>query len=64
MSRNGFDCSAPAQVTRVKARSPGFEPIPPSEWRERLRSLARWVLYGLGALILAGAGVGVVALAI
>lgn len=47
----GRNC--PVRVARVKARYPKYvEYDPPSQWRNRLRGLARWILYALLGLLL------------
>lgn len=44
--QQGRDC--PAVVAKVGQRYPKYiESAPPSLWRERLRDLARWMLYAL-----------------
>lgn len=50
----GRDC--PIRVAKIGLRYPKYiECAPSSQWRERLRDLARWVLYALLGCLLGSA---------
>lgn len=42
-------CAAPAKVAKAKATLLDREALPPTEWRDQVQHLAKWMLWAIAA---------------